>query len=316
MDKKLFLAQPRGFCAGVRRAIATVERALALFGKPVYIRHEIVHNTYVLDDLRQKGAVFIEELDEAPPGSVLVFSAHGVSKHVKAEAQKRELRVFDATCPLVTKVHMEVALMRKNDMEVVVIGHHDHPEVKGTMGQSDAGMHLVEDREDIKKLRIPHQGKVAYVSQTTLSVDDTKEVIAALQAHFPAIRAPQKEDICYATTNRQEAVRKLAEHVSLIIVVGSPNSSNSNRLKEVADKRGIAAYMVDSASEIRQKWLDGHTAIGVTAGASAPEILVEEVVWKLGTYGFSHVEELEGIRENLSFPLPAGLVRGACTKMG
>ncbi len=309
MNKKLFLAQPRGFCAGVHRAIATVERALALFGQPIYVRHEIVHNTHVVEGLKQKGAIFIEELDEVPDGSTLIFSAHGVSKTILNEAKKRGFRVFDATCPLVTKVHMEVAMMRQEEREILVIGHGGHPEVEGTMGQSDTGMYLVENVEDISKLEVSHPDRLAYVSQTTLSVDDTTDIIAAMKARFPAIIEPQKADICYATTNRQEAVKQLAEVATLIIVVGSPSSSNSNRLREVARKKGVAAYMVDNAAEIDPLWLEGHTAIGVTAGASAPEILVREVVEKLQRHGVTTIEELNGITENLSFPVPRGLGR-------
>lgn len=307
--KKLFLAQPRGFCAGVRRAIATVERAIALFGSPVYVHHEIVHNTFVVNDLRQKGAIFIEKLDEAPDGAILIFSAHGVPKSVEQEAARRKFRIFDATCPLVTKVHMEVAIMRQEGREIIVIGHKNHPEVEGTIGQAESGIHLVECSEDIHRLQIGNPEKLACVSQTTLSVDETKDLIQVLKARFPAIAQPQKADICYATTNRQEAVRQLARQTTLIIVVGSPSSSNSNRLKETAEKQGVAAYMVDHADEICPQWLDGHTAIGVTAGASAPEILVQEVVTKLKNYGATEATVLEGIKENLSFPLPRGLER-------
>ena len=309
MNKKLFLAQPRGFCAGVHRAIATVERALALFGQPIYVRHEIVHNTHVVNSLKQKGAVFIEELDEVPNGSTLIFSAHGVSKAIAHEAKERGFRVFDATCPLVTKVHMEVSMMRQEEREIIVIGHSGHPEVEGTMGQSDAGMYLVENAEDIQRLKVDNADRLAYVSQTTLSVDDTIDVIAALKTRFPSVIEPQKADICYATTNRQEAVKQLAEVATLIIVVGSPSSSNSNRLREVAERKGVTSYMVDNASEIDPKWLEGHTAIGVTAGASAPEILVQEVIKKLRLHGVTIIEELDGIVENLSFPVPRGLGR-------
>ncbi|NLC24149.1 MAG: 4-hydroxy-3-methylbut-2-enyl diphosphate reductase [Oxalobacter sp.] len=309
MNKKLFLAQPRGFCAGVHRAIATVERALALFGQPIYVRHEIVHNTHVVDSLKQKGAVFIEELDDVPNGSTLIFSAHGVSKAIESEAKERGFRIFDATCPLVTKVHMEVSMMRQEDREIIVIGHSGHPEVEGTMGQSDTGMYLVESVEDIPELDVNNPDRLAYVSQTTLSVADTTDVIAALKAHFPAIIEPPKADICYATTNRQNAVKQLAEIATLIIVVGSPSSSNSNRLREVAERKGVTAYMVDNASEIDPQWLEGHTAIGVTAGASAPEILVQEVIEMLQKHGVTAIEELEGITENLSFPVPRGLGR-------
>lgn len=309
MNKKLFLAQPRGFCAGVHRAIATVERALANFGKPIYVRHEIVHNTHVVDSLRQKGAVFIEELSEVPDGSTLIFSAHGVSKAIEHEAKERGFRIFDATCPLVTKVHMEVFMMRQEGREIIVIGHSGHPEVEGTMGQSDLGMYLVESVEDVNKLQVENPEKLAYVSQTTLSVDDTKDIIAAIKTRFPAIIEPQKADICYATTNRQEAVKQLAEKTTLIIVVGSPSSSNSNRLREVAQRKGVTSYMVDSAAEINPEWLEKHSVIGVTAGASAPEVLVQEVIDKLQEYGVATIEELDGITENLSFPVPRGLGR-------
>ena len=309
MGKKLFLAQPRGFCAGVHRAIATVERALELFGQSIYVRHEIVHNTHVVNSLREKGAIFIDDLDEAPSGSTLILSAHGVSKAIESEAQKRGFRVFDATCPLVTKVHMEVATMRAQGREIVVIGHSGHPEVVGTMGQSDTGMYLVENEEDVRHLVVNNPDQLAYVTQTTLSVDDTASIISALKERFPTISEPARADICYATTNRQEAVKQLAEVSSLIIVVGSPSSSNSNRLREVAQKKGVSAYMVDNASEIDPKWLDGHTTIGVTAGASAPEVLVQEVVRKLEREGVTEIEELDGIREKLSFPVPRGLGR-------
>ncbi|MCM1512255.1 MAG: 4-hydroxy-3-methylbut-2-enyl diphosphate reductase [Oxalobacter formigenes] len=307
--KKLYLAQPRGFCAGVHRAIATVERAIALFGSPIYVRHEIVHNTFVVNNLRQKGAVFIEELDEVPQGSILIFSAHGVSKAVEQEAARRGLKIFDATCPLVTKVHMEVAIMRQEGREIIVIGHNGHPEVEGTIGQAETGIHLVENINDVTRLQTGDPEKLAYVSQTTLSVDETRDIITALKARFPSIVQPQKADICYATTNRQEAVRQLARQTTLVIVVGSPSSSNSNRLRETAEKQGITAYMVDCAGEICPGWLEGHSAIGVTAGASAPEVLVQEVIDKLREYGVTEVTELEGIRENLSFPLPRGLGR-------
>ena len=309
MNKKLFLAQPRGFCAGVHRAIATVERALDLYGQSIYVRHEIVHNTHVVNSLREKGAIFIDDLDEAPSGSTLILSAHGVSKAIERETQTRGFRVFDATCPLVTKVHMEVATMRGEGREIVVIGHSGHPEVVGTMGQSDTGMYLVENEQDVQSLVVNNPDRLAYVTQTTLSVDDTASIIAALKARFPTISEPARADICYATTNRQEAVKQLAEVATLIIVVGSPSSSNSNRLREVAQKKGVSAYMVDNASEIDPGWLDGHTTIGVTAGASAPEVLVQEVVRRLQHEGVTEIEELDGITENLSFPVPRGLGR-------
>ncbi len=304
---KIILARPRGFCAGVKRAIETVERALSLFGKPVYVRHEIVHNTYVVNLLKEKGAVFIEELDEVPAGSVLIFSAHGVSKAIRNEAERRQFRLFDATCPLVTKVHAEVAGQRRNDHEIIVIGHKGHPEVEGTLGQSDSGMHLISDLDDIGTLQIKNTEKLAYVSQTTLSIDDTAEIILALKKRFPLIVEPKKADICYATTNRQKAVKLLAEKASLIIVVGSPNSSNSNRLREIAEKNGATAYMVDNASQIDTAWLAGHEWIGVTAGASAPEVLVTEVVDSLKRAGATSVTEWYGMEESLVFPLPKGL---------
>lgn len=304
---KVILAQPRGFCAGVKRAIETVERALSLFGRPVYVRHEIVHNSYVVNRLKEKGAVFVEELDEVPSGSVLIFSAHGVSQAIRQEAKKRHFRLFDATCPLVTKVHVEVAKKRKEGHELIVIGHKGHPEVEGTLGQSDSGMHLVTHMDDIGTLQIVDPNRLAYVTQTTLSVDDTADIILALQKRFPQIAAPKKADICYATTNRQKAVRQLSEKASLIIVVGSPNSSNSNRLKEMAEKNGATAYMVDNASQIDTNWFSSHEYIGVTAGASAPEILVQEVIDLLKQQGTQSVEELPGIEESLVFPLPKGL---------
>jgi len=307
MEKEILLAQPRGFCAGVDRAIEIVERALAQFGAPVYVRHEIVHNAYVVEDLRAKGAIFIEDLADAPPGSHLVFSAHGVSRAIKAEAEERGLRVFDATCPLVTKVHVEVAKMREEDREIIMIGHQGHPEVEGTMGQSEAGMYLVETVEDVQKLEVKAPHRLAYVSQTTLSVDDTAEIISALRARFPDIAEPKKGDICYATTNRQHAVKMMAPQVDLVIVVGSPSSSNSNRLREVAQKNGVESHMVDNASQIDPAWLAGKQRIGVTAGASAPEILVEDVVTTLKSLGVKSVRELDGVEENVTFPLPKGL---------
>lgn len=307
MDQEILLAQPRGFCAGVDRAIEIVERALAQFGAPIYVRHEIVHNAYVVEDLRRKGAIFIEDLDDVPVGNHLVFSAHGVSKAVKAEAEMRGLKVFDATCPLVTKVHIEVSKMREEGREIIMIGHHGHPEVEGTMGQSEAGMYLVETVDDVEKLSVKLPSRLAYVSQTTLSVDDTIEIIAALKKKFPHIAEPKKADICYATTNRQQAVKFMAAEADLVIVVGSPTSSNSTRLREVAKKKGVAAYMVDNASQIDPAWLTGRQRIGVTAGASAPEILVQEVVNCLKSLGAKSVRELEGVEEHVTFPLPKGL---------
>jgi 4-hydroxy-3-methylbut-2-enyl diphosphate reductase len=311
MTKEILLAQPRGFCAGVDRAIEIVERALAQFGAPIYVRHEIVHNKYVVEDLRKKGAVFIEDLAEVPPGSHLVFSAHGVSRAVKADAEQRGLRVFDATCPLVTKVHVEVAKMREEGREIIMIGHKGHPEVEGTLGQSEGGMHLVETVEDVERLEVASPDRLAFVSQTTLSVDDTAEIIAALKRKFPAIAEPKKGDICYATTNRQQAVKFMAPQVDLVIVVGSPSSSNSNRLREVAQKHGAESYMVDNAGQIDPAWVEGKSRIGVTAGASAPEILVQQVVDRLRSLGVSAVRELDGVEENVIFPLPKGLASRA-----
>lgn len=304
---KLILAQPRGFCAGVKRAIETVERALALFGKPVYVRHEIVHNTYVVNSLKEKGAIFIEKLDDVPADSILIFSAHGVSRSVRQDAERRQVKLFDATCPLVTKVHAEVAKMRRQGREIVVIGHQGHPEVEGTMGQSDSGMFLVTHPDDVRRLNVTDPERVAFVSQTTLSVDDTAEIIHVLKKSYPAIASPKQADICYATTNRQKAVKRLAEKADLIIVVGSPNSSNSNRLRETAEKNGVVARMVDDASQIDPGWLTNHSCIGITAGASAPEILVQEVVDLLKRYGADSVTELDGMEETLTFPLPKGL---------
>jgi len=306
-EKEILLAQPRGFCAGVDRAIEIVERALREFGAPIYVRHEIVHNAYVVDDLRRKGAIFIEELADVPAGSTVIFSAHGVSRAVQQEAAARGLKIFDATCPLVTKVHVEVAKMRRDGREIVMIGHHGHPEVEGTMGQADGGMHLVETVEDVERLQVRDPALLAYVSQTTLSVDDTADVIAALKRRFPQIVEPKKGDICYATTNRQEAVKFMAPQVELVIVVGSPNSSNSNRLREVAQKKGAPAYMVDDAAQIDPAWLQGKSRIGVTAGASAPEVLVQAVIERLRQCGARSVRTLEGAEENVVFPLPKGL---------
>ena len=306
-DKEILLAQPRGFCAGVDRAIEIVERALNQFGAPIYVRHEIVHNAYVVADLRAKGAIFIEDLDDVPAGNTLVFSAHGVSRAVRAEAESRGLSIFDATCPLVTKVHVEVAKMRKQGCEIIMIGHQGHPEVEGTMGQTDQGMYLVETVDDVEHLVVAKPDQLAYVSQTTLSVDDTIEIIAALKRKFPAIIEPKKGDICYATTNRQEAVKFMAPQVELVIVVGSPNSSNSNRMREVAEKMGTPAYMVDNASQIDPAWLDGKVRVGVTAGASAPEVLVEAVISRLKECGVRSVRPLDGVEESVTFPLPKGL---------
>ena len=309
-DKEILLAQPRGFCAGVDRAIEIVERALQQFGAPIYVRHEIVHNAYVVADLRAKGAIFIEELEDVPPGNTLVFSAHGVPKSVRVEAEARGLSIFDATCPLVTKVHVEVAKMRKQGCEIIMIGHEGHPEVEGTMGQTEEGMYLVETVADVEQLTVNNPEQLAYVTQTTLSVDDTADIIEALKRKFPAIIEPKKGDICYATTNRQEAVKFMAPQVEVVIVVGSPNSSNSNRLREVAEKKGTPAYMVDNASQIDPAWLDGKLRVGVTAGASAPEVLVQAVIDRLKQLGAKSVRPLEGVEENVTFPLPKGLDGG------
>lgn len=306
-EKEILLAQPRGFCAGVDRAIEIVERALLQFGAPVYVRHEIVHNAYVVDDLRGKGAIFIEELDDVPAGNIVIFSAHGVSRAVRDAATARGLTVFDATCPLVTKVHMEVAKMRREGREIVMIGHQGHPEVEGTMGQAEGGMHLVETVADVDALTVLRPDMLAYVSQTTLSVDDTAEIIAALRSRFPLIVEPKKGDICYATTNRQEAVKFMAPQVDVVIVVGSPNSSNSNRLREVAEKKGTVAHMVDNASHIDPEWLAGKRRIGVTAGASAPEVLVQAVIDRLTMLGAKNVKYLDGVKEHVTFPMPKGL---------
>jgi 4-hydroxy-3-methylbut-2-enyl diphosphate reductase len=300
----VLLANPRGFCAGVERAIAIVEKALELYGAPIYVRHEVVHNKYVVENLRAKGAVFVDELDQVPDGATVVFSAHGVPRAVVAEAARRKLSVFDATCPLVTKVHLEVARHRAQGREVVMIGHKGHPEVEGTMGQSGDGMHLVEKVGDVPRLTLRNPESCAYVTQTTLSVDDAAAVVAALRERFPAIVGPKKDDICYATQNRQDAVRKLAEHCDLVIVVGSPTSSNSNRLREVAAGMGCAAYLIDGADEIRPEWLTGRRCVGLTAGASAPEVLVEQVIARLRELGAGEVVTQEGEAERVSFPLP------------
>ena len=304
---QVLLAKPRGFCAGVDRAIEIVERALALHGAPIYVRHEVVHNKFVVDDLRAKGAVFVEELDEVPAGSTVIFSAHGVSQAVRQQAQARDLRVFDATCPLVTKVHVEVAKLRSQGREIVMIGHRGHPEVEGTMGQAGGGMYLVEKPADVSALTVVDPEQLAFVTQTTLSVDDASQIIAALRARFPKIAGPRKDDICYATQNRQDAVKSLARHCDVVVVVGSPNSSNSNRLREVAAIQGVAAYMVDNAGELKAEWVAGAQRIGVTAGASAPDVLVQAVVARLREFGASEVAELDGITERVTFPLPKEL---------
>jgi 4-hydroxy-3-methylbut-2-enyl diphosphate reductase len=303
----VLLANPRGFCAGVERAIEIVERALAQFGAPIYVRHEIVHNRFVVDGLRAKGAVFVDELHEVPAGSTVIFSAHGVAKAVRAEAEARGLKVFDATCPLVTKVHVEVAKMLKAGLEIVMIGHRGHPEAEGTMGQADSRIHLVETAADVAGLRIEDPAKVAYVTQTTLSVDDAARVVAALRARYPKIRGPKKNDICYATQNRQDAVKLMAPRCDVVIVVGSPNSSNSNRLREVARNIGTEAYMIDRASDLRPEWIAGKHRIGVTAGASAPEVLVNDVLERLKALGAARVTQLEGISERVAFTLPREL---------
>ncbi|HEX8738894.1 MAG TPA: 4-hydroxy-3-methylbut-2-enyl diphosphate reductase [Casimicrobiaceae bacterium] len=301
------LASPRGFCAGVDRAIAIVEQALERFGAPIYVRHEVVHNRYVVDDLRRRGAVFVEELADVPAGSTVVFSAHGVSRAVRDEAAVRGLRVFDATCPLVMKVHAEVVRMREQGREVVMIGHAGHPEVEGTMGQCDGGVYLVETVDDVATIAVRDPQRLAWATQTTLSVDDAAAIVAALKERFPSIVGPRRDDICYATQNRQDAVKALSGEVDVVIVVGSPSSSNSNRLREVAALRGLPAYMIDAADELRPEWLAGARRVGVTAGASAPELLVRQVVERLTALGATSVREVEGIVERVSFPMPRGL---------
>ncbi len=307
MTPTILLANPRGFCAGVDRAIAIVERALEKFGAPIYVRHEVVHNTYVVNDLKAKGAIFVEELDEVPAGATVIFSAHGVSQTVRLEAEARGLNVFDATCPLVTKVHIEVSKMRDKGLEIVMIGHKGHPEVEGTLGQSNGGMYLVETPEDVARLQVADPDKLAYVTQTTLSVDDAARVVDALRKRFPNIVGPKNDDICYATQNRQDAVKALAPQCDVVIVVGSPTSSNSNRLREVAENLGVTAYMVDNASEIDPQWVSGKKRVGVTAGASAPEILVRAVIERLDQLGIGSVADLDGVQEKVGFPLPKGL---------
>jgi len=303
------LAQPRGFCAGVDRAIEIVERALERFGPPVYVRHEIVHNDHVVRELRGKGAVFVDELDQIPSGSVVVFSAHGVSRAVREDAERRGLNVFDATCPLVTKVHVEVTKMRRDDREVIMIGHAGHPEVEGTMGQAEGGMHLVESVEDVARLQVRNPERLSLVTQTTLSVDDCRAIVDALKARFPLIAEPKKQDICYATQNRQDAVKFMAPQCDLVLVIGSPTSSNSNRLREVAEKIGCEARMIGSAGELDPAWLAGKRRIGVTAGASAPEVLVEALLERLRELGVRNVRTLPGAEESMVFPLPKGLAR-------
>lgn len=304
---ELLLANPRGFCAGVDRAIEIVERALALHGAPIYVRHEVVHNKFVVEGLKAKGAIFIEELKDVPHGSILIYSAHGVPQSVRREAESRNLTVFDATCPLVTKVHIEVSRMREQGKEIVMIGHKGHPEVEGTMGQSERGMYLVESPADVANLQVKDAQNLAYVTQTTLSVDDASSIIAALKTCFPFITGPKKDDICYATQNRQDAVKLLSQQCDLVIVVGSPNSSNSNRLREVAHNLNVSAYLVDNACELKAEWLQGKRCIGISAGASAPEVLVQEVIARLNELGARGVRELEGIEENVVFPIPKAL---------
>ncbi len=308
MPQPILLANPRGFCAGVDRAISIVERALEEYGAPIYVRHEVVHNKFVVDDLRNKGAIFIEELSDVPEGSTLIYSAHGVSLAVQEEAVRRGFRIFDATCPLVTKVHKQVQRLNEDGYQIIMIGHKGHPEVEGTMGQvREGGMLLVEVVEDVANLVVDDVEKLAHVSQTTLSVDETFDIIEALKARFPHIKSPNKEDICYATTNRQEAVKKLAADCDIVIVVGSPNSSNSNRLREVAALLGVDAYMVDSASFLQEEWFAGKNHVGVTAGASAPELLVQEVIAQIQAWGHGTIEELKGVEESIVFVLPKEL---------
>ncbi len=301
------LAEPRGFCAGVDRAIEIVERALEKFGAPIYVRHEIVHNTHVVNDLKARGAIFIEELSDVPPGATLIFSAHGVSKAVQNEAAARGFQVFDATCPLVTKVHVEVAKLAKEGYEFIMIGHKGHPEVEGTMGQLDQGIHLVEDVADVARVAPRQTAKLAVVTQTTLSVDDAAEITAAVRARFPQVREPKQQDICYATQNRQDAVKLLSAQVDTVVVVGSPTSSNTNRLRELADRLGVPAYMVEDATELKPEWFEGSARVGLTAGASAPESLVQGVVTRLKQLGAVSVRTLAGAEETMKFPLPKGL---------
>jgi 4-hydroxy-3-methylbut-2-en-1-yl diphosphate reductase len=304
---EVVLAAPRGFCAGVDRAIEIVERALAKFGAPIYVRHEIVHNTYVVNDLKNKGAIFIEDLAEVPPGSTLVFSAHGVSQEVRREAAERGFSVFDATCPLVTKVHVEVAKLHKEGYDFIMIGHKGHPEVEGTMGQLTEGIYLVEDVVDVQRLQVAQSDKLAVVTQTTLSVDDAAEILRAVKQRFPSVREPKQQDICYATQNRQDAVKVLAPQVDVLIVVGSPTSSNSNRLRELAERLGTDAYMVDAPEDLKAEWFEGKRRVGLTAGASAPDILVQDVIARLKSLGAVSVRKMAGVEETIQFPLPKGL---------
>ena len=309
MTSEVLLAEPRGFCAGVDRAIEIVEHALAKFGKPIYVRHEIVHNTYVVDDLKRKGAIFIEELSDVPPGATLIFSAHGVSRATHDEAKARGFRIFDATCPLVSKVHVELAKLHKEGYEFIMIGHKGHPEVEGTMGQLDSGIHLVEDIDDVAKVQPAQTALLGVVTQTTLSVDDAAGIMAAIKARFPQVREPKQQDICYATQNRQDAVKLMTPLVDVVIVVGSPTSSNSNRLRELADRMGKPAYMVDSADDLNPVWFEGAQKVGLTAGASAPDVLVQDVIQRLRGLGVVSVRTLDGIQETIKFPLPKGLRR-------
>jgi len=305
--QEVLLAEPRGFCAGVDRAIEIVERALVKFGAPIYVRHEIVHNTYVVNDLKSRGAIFIEDLAEVPAGATLVFSAHGVSQEVRREANARGFQIFDATCPLVTKVHVEVAKLHREGFEFIMIGHKGHPEVEGTMGQLSDGIFLVEDVEDVAKVQVKDQAKLAVVTQTTLSVDDAAEILAEVKRVFPQVREPKKQDICYATQNRQDAVKVLAPQVDVVIVVGSPTSSNSNRLRELAERLGTPGYMVDAAEDLKPEWLEGRARVGLTAGASAPDVLVQAVIDRLRALGATTVRSLPGVEEHVRFPLPMGL---------
>ncbi len=307
VTQEVLLAEPRGFCAGVDRAIEIVERALLKFGAPIYVRHEIVHNTYVVNDLKSRGAIFIEDLADVPPGATLVFSAHGVSQAVRREAAERGFNVFDATCPLVTKVHVEVAKLRKEGYEFIMIGHKGHPEVEGTMGQLSDGIYLVEEASDVPHVRVKDPSKLAVVTQTTLSVDDAAEILAAVKQHFPQVREPKKQDICYATQNRQDAVKVLAPQVDVVVVVGSPTSSNSNRLRELAERLGTPGYMVDAAEDLKAEWFEGRARVGLTAGASAPDVLVQAVIARLRALGATSVRSLPGVEEHVRFPLPLGL---------
>ncbi|MFG6466339.1 4-hydroxy-3-methylbut-2-enyl diphosphate reductase [Roseateles sp. BYS87W] len=305
--QEVLLAEPRGFCAGVDRAIEIVERALVKFGAPIYVRHEIVHNTYVVNDLKSRGAIFIEDLAEVPPGATLVFSAHGVSQEVRREAAARGFQVFDATCPLVTKVHVEVAKLHREGFEFIMIGHKGHPEVEGTMGQLSDGIYLVEEVQDVAQVQVKNPAKLAVVTQTTLSVDDAAEILAEVKRVFPQVREPKKQDICYATQNRQDAVKVLAPQVDVVIVVGSPTSSNSNRLRELAERLGTPGYMVDAAEDLQPAWLEGRPRVGLTAGASAPDVLVQAVIERLREFGATTVRSLPGVEEHVRFPLPFGL---------